>query len=424
MTVYRYAFEIDGWGLLMDEIKEPENLGDAGDVRLEMEAPLTNSAGYEISGVDLSALRSLATLPSIKEIRLVNPGRWFLRRWDNRDPKYLELAGKLVLDGADLARILENSFKNRWSVNAGKALVNMYVCLMHTDNESTAKALSRIMEKNYTRYTRKVMYGCSEMHPWLCEHGFVKASTYEDMLEACGGVDNSYLIAWARKNGIPEKVEKLREARMERPISIEKARKIWTVRLHGDSYRIDLKDNKVGNLIIPDRIGGKKVAEAWIIRRIDDNQIDRVVLPKGVRLYAQNMKFRTFLNFSEVLYRQDYECAGSPAVYEIPENKTVISTKTFSNCPLQSVRGLDHVRVIESFAFSNTKLTDGFMEIPESVKTVGNQAFADCGIESFRISDTLETIGFLAFSGAKKIFCSPAMSARIAGAASIRDEQE
>ena len=394
----------------------PEGVTEEADVILSL--PDKNNHGFNAGPFFLhDGITKLAHNPLVHGIRLAQPDKWrlWVSGWGGPEPDYGVPASKLYIDRGMLDSLFDRTLSAGGTVQSGISTAKLFAAVVSCGLPGAADAFSEWALEN-TRYLKRHMYGIAELHPWLCEHGFVKPSTYEDILESVGPDSRSYLVSWAQKHGLLEKVEKLKIARSSRPLSMNEARKIWSVSEKSACLELKLRNGiKVpDSIVIPDRIGSKPVvmAEIWLNK---EQNINSLVLPKGVRLYHHNIHPAVFRNYSEILYSLDWEAAGCPSELEIPADKTRIAAAAFvSNNGIRRIKGLDHVSVIEHDAFCSMSLSDGYLEIPASVRTVGDHAFQNCGITAFRLGDSLENIGAGAFFGAERIFCSPAVAARIA----------
>ena len=357
----------------------------------------------------------------VRTIRMSQPEYWSVfDRWtfeEFPDFDYPALAEKLVIDRETLDGIFTACRQWTTWTKGGEYMARLFSVFMAGRDEDKKKIFSDWILEN-TRYTRQFLYKDANLHQWLCDNGFVKASNYEEILNSVEPSERAVLIAYAKESKLLEKVEKLKYARSLRPMSVEEARKLWTLRERGNHYEIEWKHNDASVCNIPDKIGSKSVILATVCLWNGDAQIDSMTVPAGVRLKHGNLNVADFRNYSNILYPMDWAAAGCPEVFEIPADKTVIAEFAFAvrkdGKRLKKIMGLDHVTTIERGAFRDTPLDEEFLEIPRSVTSVGEDAFNGCSVKSFRLNDELETIGTGAFRGCEKIFCSPAMAARLA----------
>ena len=368
------------------------------------------------SCLNIAGIVELASDPNVEKIVMADTTIWYA--------SFPEVEDNLADFGAKI-EISEKFLDNLWTNTKtyvygteiyGRYFAKFFAAVMTGGKEEYKKIFSEWLLRN-TRGIKKQTYGLPALHPWLCENGFVTASNYEDILAATNGCDRAFLIDWAQKHKIPEKLGKLKESRRNRPMTIEEARKSWKLCEKGPhTYAIEwkLSTSKAKEVIIPDVIGNRKVIECTINTWKDEGVYDRVIVPAGVRLYATSMRTAQFQNYSNVLYRQDYIQAGEPSTYEIPEDKTELEVGVFADFKsLEHIKGLDHIERISRAAFRGSGLKGPF-DIPESVKVISEFAFADTKIREIRIHDTVQMIGSGAFCGIEKIFCSPTVASKLA----------
>jgi hypothetical protein len=364
--------------------------------------------------------------PRVRSIVLENPDKWKLERISWGSPEFSEhfkydyatLAGKLVISTQVLDGMFEATRTFTTYRFAGSGMVALFLAYMEVGTDEQKKIFSDWMIANL-RYTKQYLYKLASMHPWLCENGLVKPSNYDEILESVEPHERACLIAYAQKKGLLEKIEKMKDAKSRRAMTVEDARLLWTVSDKGSHYDLIWKSGpktKEKSCIIPDKLGSKPVGNVFINNYSGDEGIETLVIPNGVRLnYNKPLHPLIYRNYSNILYPMDWENAGSPEVLEIPEDKTAIYRYAFcNNGKIRKIVGLDHVEIIEQNAFSGTKLDYENLEIPKSVRMLEDSAFADCGVKAFKLNDELETVRGSAFRGCERIFCSPTMVAKIA----------
>ncbi len=423
MKEYRLQVPLDGYRVLAKDTRLPDDVEGPVDLILSTEDKQTygnNTVRLSVfpCSVD-TGMDALIKDPRVNSIRLETPDSWSLISYVQDDEKpydYSEFIRKLVIDAETLGGIFSATGRFRRTQIAGKLMVNLFMVCLREGTEEKKKVFSDWVLSNL-RYTKTALYSTAALHPWLCEKGLVKASTYEDILGSVEPGERAFLISYAQNNGLLGKLEKLKDQRSRRPLSLEAARKLWTVHDKGDHYNIEWKHEECAICVIPDRIGSKPVGTARITHYRNEPDMQSIVLPAGVRLVHSDLHPADFRNFSDTLYPMDWEAAGKPECYEIPADKKIISEFTFAgeNSVLKELSGLDHVTEIERSAFSGCRFGSDFLEIPKSVVRVGEYAFIGSSIKTFKLNDELEKIGVRAFSGAESIFCSPTMAARLAG---------
>ena len=382
---------------------------------LRIVGPSLSNYAYRCT-VNIANIVGLASDPNVEKIVFADSSIWYARLIEVED-NLADFGAKIEISEKFLDGLWANTKIYVYGTEIySRYFAKLFAAVMTGGKEKCKKIFSEWVLQN-TRGIKKQTYALPALHPWLCEHGFVTASSYEDILAATDGCDRAFLIDWAQKHKIPEKLERLKESRRNRPMTIEEARKSWKLCEKGShAYSIEwkLSTSEAKEVIIPDTIGNRKVVECTINTWKDEGVYDRVIVPAGVRLHASSMRTAQFVNYSNVLYRQDYIQAGEPSTYEIPEDKTELEVAVFSDFKsLEHIKGLDHIERISRAAFRGSGLKGPF-DIPESVKVVSEFAFADTQIREIRIRDTVEKIGNGAFRGIERIFCSPTIASKLA----------
>ena len=292
--------------------------------------------------------------------------------------------------------------------------VDLFEKIMADGDEAVKDEMQAFMKGHYGLF-REEIYCRKSLHQWLCDNNYVTAKTYEKILNSVEPEDRDIIVAWGNSHDISGKIEKSREAMLNRKeLPLSEWRKRWDL-----TYIREFKDNKIrayslsnwhlGNndmVIIPDHIGSIPVESC----HIEHLQCKEMVLLGNVKLTYENVKLEVFHNRSSIYYGLDRQSEGYPECAVIPEDKTEIADGAFRFDPtVKMIEGLDHVKKIGAEAFSGCASLKGPLEIPESVEWIGGGAFALTGIDSFKVHSGLKFCGrkALASKPGVRIFCSP-----------------
>lgn len=162
----------------------------------------------------------------------------------------------------------------------------------------------------------------------------------------------SYGYRYARQRGIPYSADSMFEAVVQQD-GLE-----FQYMSETDSYVLaSVGEQAAGNVVIPERINGKKVT-AILARAFQANkQITSV---------------------------------------EIPDTVTSIGEYAFESCSLTSVKLPANITEIAAGVFENSQLT--FVSIPDQVTSIGEEAFYNCSLETVDFSDSVQELGIRAFA--------------------------
>ncbi len=138
-----------------------------------------------------------------------------------------------------------------------------------------------------------------------------------------------------------------------------------------------------GDVVIPDKLGGKNVVEIRSHLFAAQEKITSVKLPDTVKFIGAG----AFLN-----------CRSLERI-TIPDNVTVINEGTFEECrKLTTVNLPEGLETIGSRAFYRcTSLTE--IKFPVTLKNIETEAFCDSSLKSVRLPDKIEAVEFGAFLG-------------------------
>lgn len=94
-----------------------------------------------------------------------------------------------------------------------------------------------------------------------------------------------------------------------------------------------------------------------------------------------------------------YPFGKKESIYQIPEGTVTIGERAFYHCTaLQQIEIPDSIKVIESYAFYQSKLQE--VSLPDSVTSMGNFAFAKCEkLSNIKLSNGLTKLSYRAFAG-------------------------
>ncbi len=331
-----------------------------------------------------------------------------------------------------LNRTLESTLGGYRKEKRNEVFCNLFEHIFQSGRDEIKKEISDFMKEHMDLF-RQDIWKRKIFHQWLCDEGYVTASTYQKILDSVLPEERDVVIAWGAEHKIGERIEKARENLLKRPdLPLSEWRKRWHLDPVRDFnkkikyYRLSDWHYTDSNLaVIPLKIGTIPVISA----NLDGLKCKTLVLEGDVALdYDKNkITVEVFDNRSSVYYSIDRMTSGYPATAVIPEGKTKIAPGAFhADNALEAIEGLDHVKNIGYDAFAFTSNLKGDLEIPASVEDIGANAFCGSGVTSFRVHDTLRVCGrgALASVAGVRIFCSPETAGVIGGGSRVCPEEQ
>ena len=161
------------------------------------------------------------------------------------------------------------------------------------------------------------------------------------------------------------------------------------------------------NLVIPEKIDGKKVKKIGYGAFAECKSIESLVIPETITIidnysFSQCSQLQTIVIPDSVVSIGQYAFAGCSSMenLKIPNGIKAISYGVFFDCiNLKSVEIPEGIQTIGGMVFGNCKSLEN-VDLPSTITFIGGSAFSNCiALKSIHLPDGVKVLGASAFKG-------------------------
>ncbi len=214
-------------------------------------------------------------------------------------------------------------------------------------------------------------------------------------------IPGSYGQSYARSRGIPYDTGDITQA------AVVKDGMEYQYQTESDSYILTYADRDLeGNIIVPDRINGKKVtgigAEAFeMCTRIDSVKLPETVTVIGEAAFSCCTVGEINIPYGITMIPERAFEETQIRSITLPEGLTAIGEGAFTRGCLQEVFLPESLKTIGAWAFANNDQLKS-IQLPEGIREIPEKCFGGCDLlDDISIPNELERIGEGAFAGTK-----------------------